>query len=174
MNGGIILQHSVWKNFQCILVLDHNYLNNIFQWINLQKSITWRIEFTAPGHFTSNTLCEKGFLLIGTPLIGWQIPPLTVTRPLRTLWCDRTVAEIMKNYQNVQNFIIWGCPCPPLPGETLLYWRQKNKRLPLTSSEKIFLNILCSKNFFSNEKIGKCPWKIWLTQRLTQLCFPCE
>ena len=130
-------------------------------------------------------LLSAGFLLIGTPLIGWKIPSPTVTRPLGALSYDRTFAQIIKNYQNVQNLIIWGCPCPPGPlsyphqeknfqRKTLLYWRQKNKRLPLTSSEKIFLNILCSKNFFSNEKIGKCPWKIWLTQRLTQLCFPCE
>ena len=58
--------------------------------------------------------------------------------------------------------------------ETLLHQRQKDKRLLLTSSAAIFLNILCSKTFFSNEKIGKCSWKIQLTQRLTQLCFSCE
>ena len=73
----------------------------------------------------------------------------------------------MKNYPNVQNFISWGCLCPLHPTqprqskkfieETLLHRRQKNKRLLLTSSEEIFLNILCSKNFFSNEKIGKRP-----------------
>ena len=83
---------------------------------------------------------SAGFLLLGTPLIGWKIPPPTVTRPFRALSYDRKFAQIMKNYQNVQNFIIWGCPCshhPPLPTlptprqsknfleETLLHWRQK-------------------------------------------------
>ena len=73
----------------------------------------------------------------------------------------------MKNDPNVQNFISWGRLCPLHPThprqsknfieETLLHRRQKNKRLLLTSSEEIFLNILCSKNFFSNEKIGKRP-----------------
>ena len=56
---------------------------------------------------------SAGFLLIGTPVIGRKIPPPTVTRPLRAPSYDRTFAQIMKNYQNVQNFIIWGCPCTP-------------------------------------------------------------
>ena len=101
---------------------------------------------------------SAGFLLIGTPLIGSKIPPPT-TRPLRVLSYNRTFAHIMKNYRNVQNFIYSGVPLPPPPrahprqlkifqGEPLLYRRQKIKRLPLTSSEAIFLNILCSKNFF--------------------------
>ena len=43
--------------------------------------------------------------------------------------------------------------------KTPLHRSQKNKRFLMTSSEEMFLNILCSKNFFSNEKNRKMSLK---------------
>ena len=51
---------------------------------------------------------STGFLLIGTPFIGYKIPPPTVTRPLHLLSCDKKFVQIMVNCPNVQISLFGG------------------------------------------------------------------